>query len=57
MDLVLLVAESEKTDMEVLAQANAWLTDSGATVNIILNKAHNPVPARLHQDFLTDRTL
>ena len=57
MDLVLLVAESEKTDMDVLGGANAWLADSGSAVSIILNKAHNPVPVRLHQDFLTRNPL
>jgi polysaccharide biosynthesis transport protein len=52
MDMVLLVVESEKTNREVVQQANTWLTESGATVGAVLNKTRQYVPARLHQEFL-----
>jgi uncharacterized protein involved in exopolysaccharide biosynthesis/Mrp family chromosome partitioning ATPase len=55
MDMVLLVVESEKTDREVLQQANTWLTESGATVGAVLNKTRQYVPERLHQEFLSDK--
>ncbi len=52
MDMVLLVVESEKTDREVVQQANTWLTESGATVGAVLNKTHKYVPEGLHREFL-----
>jgi uncharacterized protein involved in exopolysaccharide biosynthesis/Mrp family chromosome partitioning ATPase len=55
MDQVLLVIESEKTDQDVVRRANAWLTESGAKVSAVLNKAHKYVPHRLHQEFLADK--
>ena len=55
MDMVLLVIESEKTGREVVQQANKWLAESGATVGAVLNKTHQYVPDRLHQEFLTDK--
>jgi Mrp family chromosome partitioning ATPase len=55
MDMVLLVVESEKTDREVVQQANTWLAESGATVGAVLNKTHKYVPARLHQEFLGNK--
>jgi len=55
MDMVLLVVESEKTDREVVQQANIWLAESGATVGAVLNKTRQYVPERLHQEFLSDR--
>ena len=55
MDMVLLVVESEKSDREVVAQANHWLAESGATVGAVLNKTRRHVPARLHQEFLSEK--
>jgi len=55
MDMVLLVVESEKTDREVVQQANTWLAESGATVGAVLNKTRQYVPERLHQEFLSDK--
>jgi uncharacterized protein involved in exopolysaccharide biosynthesis/Mrp family chromosome partitioning ATPase len=55
MDMVLLVVESEKSDREVVQQANKWLAESGATVGSVLNKTRQYVPAKLHQEFLSDK--
>jgi Mrp family chromosome partitioning ATPase len=55
MDMVLLVVESEKTDRELVQQANTWLAESGATVGAVLNKTRRYVPERLHQEFLSDK--
>jgi len=55
MDMVLLVVESEKTDLGVVQQANSWLAESGATVGAVLNKTRAYVPAQLHQDFLNSK--
>ena len=55
MDMTLLVLESEKTNLEVVQQANTWLAESGATVGVVLNKTHQYVPQRLNQEFLSDR--
>jgi succinoglycan biosynthesis transport protein ExoP len=55
MDMVLLVVESEKSDREVVQQANTWLAESGATVGAVLNKTRQYIPARLHQDFLGNK--
>lgn len=54
MDMVILVVEAEKTDREVVRQANALCTESKASVRVILNKTRNPVPARLYQDLLNE---
>ncbi len=55
MDMTLLVVESEKTDREIVQQANHWLTEAGATVGVVLNKTRKYVPDRLHQDFLGNK--
>ena len=47
MDITLLVVESEKTGREVVEQANAWLTEVGASVGVVLNKTHQYVPRQL----------
>jgi len=52
MDMVLLVVESEKSDREVVQQANNWLLQSGATVGAVLNKSRQYIPEKLQQDFL-----
>ena len=54
MDTVMLVIESEKTDQQVVQQANALLAQSKANVTAVLNKTRQYIPARLHQDFLSD---
>jgi Mrp family chromosome partitioning ATPase len=54
MDTVMLVIESEKTDQQVVQQANALLAQSKANVTAVLNKTKTYIPARLHQDFLSD---
>ena len=54
MDTVMLVIESEKTDQQVVQQANALLAQSKANVTAVLNKTKTYIPARLHKDFLSD---
>jgi Mrp family chromosome partitioning ATPase len=54
MDITLMVVESEKTDRDVVRRASALLEESNAHVSIVLNKTRKYVPARLHQDFLSD---
>lgn len=54
MDTVMLVIESEKTDQLVVQQASALLAQSKANVTAVLNKTKTYIPARLHQDFLSD---
>ncbi|HEX3627777.1 MAG TPA: Wzz/FepE/Etk N-terminal domain-containing protein [Verrucomicrobiae bacterium] len=50
MDITLLVVESEKTGRDTVEQANAWLTEVGATVGVVLNKTHQYVPKQLNQN-------
>jgi hypothetical protein len=52
--MVLLVVEAEKTNQEVVKQATKLLAESKANVSAVFNKARTYVPARLHQEFLTD---
>ena len=54
MDMVLLVIESEKTDRDIVQQANALLGESKANVCAVLNKTRTYVPQRVHQEFLSD---
>ena len=54
MDTVMLVVESEKTDREVVQQANQLLLLSKANVTAVLNKTRNYIPARLHHDINAD---
>ena len=51
MDTVLLVIESEKSDREVVQQANALLQQSKAHVTAVLNKTRKYIPSRLQADF------
>ena len=51
MDMMLLVVEAEKTNREVVRQANALLTESKAKVSVVLNKTRTYIPTRLHQEF------
>lgn len=50
MDSVLVVAESERTDREVLRKAAALLEESKTNVGVVLNKGRNYLPKRLRQD-------
>ncbi len=50
MDMVFVVAESEKTDLDVLKRATALLTETKANVGIVLNKARTYVPKQLQQE-------
>ena len=52
MDMVLLVIESEKSDMHLVQKAAALLASSNAHVGAVLNKARTYVPQRLHQEAL-----
>jgi len=52
MDMTLLVIESEKSEIELVQQAKSRLTESGATVGVVLNKTRQYVPEGLHQEFL-----
>ena len=54
MDMVLLVIESEKTNQDVVKKVNALLKESKANVSTVLNKTHNYVPEKLHQEYLHD---
>jgi polysaccharide biosynthesis transport protein len=54
MDMTLLVLESEKTNRDVVKRATALLGESKANVTAILNKTHNYVPRKLHQEFLSN---
>ncbi|HWY76826.1 MAG TPA: hypothetical protein VN281_14480, partial [Verrucomicrobiae bacterium] len=54
MDMVLLVIESEKTNVDVVKRANALLAESRANVSAVLNKTRTYIPPKLHQEFLND---
>ena len=54
MDTVMLVIESEKTDREVVQQANQLLLQSKANVTAVLNKTRKYIPARLQHDINAD---
>jgi polysaccharide biosynthesis transport protein len=54
MDMVLLVLESEKTNLDVVRRANAMLAESKANVSTVLNKTHTYIPPQLHREFLND---
>jgi MinD superfamily P-loop ATPase len=47
MDLVLLVAESEKVPRQALKQAYSLVAATGVDTQLVLNKVRNYVPARL----------
>lgn len=50
MDMVLMVIESEKTNRDVLEQANTLLAESNVSVKAVLNKYRQYVPRWLHQE-------
>lgn len=54
MDTVMLVIESEKTDCDVVQQANQLLLQSKAHVTVVLNKTRKYVPARLQHELRAD---
>jgi hypothetical protein len=47
---VMLIIESEKTDRDVVQQANQLLMQSKANVTTVLNKTRRYIPARLQHD-------
>jgi polysaccharide biosynthesis transport protein len=51
MDIVLLVIESEKTDLDIVKHASALLTASKANVGVVLNKSRSYVPKWIQQEF------
>jgi len=54
MDTVMLVIESEKTDCEVVQQANQLLLQSKAQAAVVLNKTRKYVPAQLQHELHSD---
>lgn len=54
MDTVMLVIESEKTDRDVVMQANQLLLQSKANVTAVLNKTRKYIPASLQHDIRSD---
>jgi len=50
MDMMLLVLEAEKADMDIAHHASDLLAKSKSPVGVVLNKTKSYVPARLHQD-------
>ena len=50
MDMVLMVLESEKTNRDVVEQANSLLAESNVSVNAVLNKYRQYVPRWLQQE-------
>ena len=50
MDLVLLVVESEKTNRNVVEQANSLLAESGVEAKAVLNKHRRYVPHSLQAE-------
>ena len=51
MDMVIVVAQAEKTDRDVLHHATALLAETNAPLGVVLNHTRSYVPARLHQQF------
>ncbi|MGA2243429.1 MAG: Wzz/FepE/Etk N-terminal domain-containing protein [Verrucomicrobiota bacterium] len=54
MDTVMLIVESEKTDRDVVLQANQLLVQAKANVTAVLNKTRTYIPARLQHDINAD---
>jgi hypothetical protein len=50
MDMVLMVIESEKTNCEVVEQANSLLAESNVSAKAVLNKYRPHVPRWLQQE-------
>ncbi|HEV2208406.1 MAG TPA: hypothetical protein VG167_06490 [Verrucomicrobiae bacterium] len=51
MDVVLMVVESEKTDVNVIQRASALLAESKTNVGVVLNKNRSYVPRSLQSQF------
>jgi uncharacterized protein involved in exopolysaccharide biosynthesis/Mrp family chromosome partitioning ATPase len=51
MDMVLLVVEAEKTNSDLAHRAATLLSESRATMGVVMNKSRTYVPRRLHQEF------
>jgi polysaccharide biosynthesis transport protein len=54
MDMVLLVIEAEKTNLNVAKKVISLLTESKASVSTVLNKTRSYVPPGLHEEYLQD---
>lgn len=52
MDMVLVVAEAERTHSELLRQSSRLLEESGANVGAVLNRTRQHVPDRLSHELL-----
>jgi uncharacterized protein involved in exopolysaccharide biosynthesis/Mrp family chromosome partitioning ATPase len=50
MDLVLLVAQGERTQVGVVQESAALLEDAGATVGVVLNRSRNHTPRALRRE-------
>lgn len=51
MDMVIVVAQSEKTDRDVFRHATALLAETNAPLGVVLNHTRSYVPARLQPQF------
>lgn len=51
LDMVMMVIEAEKTNVNVVNKASSMLTQSKDNVTAVLNKYRNYVPEKLHQEF------
>jgi succinoglycan biosynthesis transport protein ExoP len=51
MDMVIVVAQAEKTDRDVLHHATALLAETNAPLGVVLNHTRSYVPGSLHQQF------
>jgi uncharacterized protein involved in exopolysaccharide biosynthesis/Mrp family chromosome partitioning ATPase len=51
LDMVMMVIEAEKTNVDIVNKASGMLTQSKDNVTAVLNKYHTYVPERLHQEF------
>jgi Mrp family chromosome partitioning ATPase len=55
MDMVLLVAEAEKTDRDALSKVRDQLVATGASVSAVLNKTRDYIPRFLQSESQDDR--
>ena len=51
LDMVMMVIEAEKTNVDIVNKASGMLTQSKDNVTAVLNKYHTYVPEKLHQEF------
>lgn len=52
MDMMLIVAEAEKTHVELIRQSARLLSESGANVGAVLNRTQNHVPQRFTHELM-----